>query len=89
MLIKNLIKEVSGLLMAVSFMSCYLPQILKIWKTKSSSDISPLMIYFGLLGYIFGLIYMFTNVWGLWWFANYFSGIITSIALLYFYYRHK
>ena len=87
---REFIKEFSGAAMAISFMLCYVPQIIKIVKYRSSSDISPLMIIFGLSGYAFGLVYMFaSNVFGLWWFANYLTGIITSTILYYYWYKHK
>ena len=86
---KALARDVSGAIMAISFMLCYLPQILKIIKTRSSADISPTMIFLGLSGYIFGMIYMFLNVFGTWWFLNYMTGIISSLFLLYYWYRHR
>jgi uncharacterized protein with PQ loop repeat len=86
---KELIREVSGAIMTLAFMSCYLPQIIKIIKTESSTDVSPLMIILGLVGYIFGMIYMLTNVFGIWWFLNYLTGIVSSLILLYFWYKHK
>jgi len=86
---KEVIREVSGAVMTLAFMSCYLPQIIKIIKTESSTDVSPLMIILGLVGYIFGMIYMLTNVFGIWWFLNYSTGIVTSLILLYFWYKHK
>jgi len=87
--IKSLARDISGAIMAISFMLCYLPQIRKIIKTRSSSDISPTMIFLGLSGYIFGMIYMFLNVFGTWWFLNYLTGIISSLSLLYYWYRHR
>jgi uncharacterized protein with PQ loop repeat len=89
MVIKSIIRDVSGAIMAISFMLCYLPQIIKIIKTQSSSDISPAMIFLGLSGYIFGIIYMFTNVFGIWWFLNYMTGIVSSLFLLYYWYKHR
>jgi uncharacterized protein with PQ loop repeat len=87
--IKSLARDVSGAIMAIGFMSCYIPQIARIIKTRSSADISPLMIIFGLIGYIFGMIYMFLNVFGLWWFFNYTSGIVTSLVLFYYWFKHR
>jgi uncharacterized protein with PQ loop repeat len=86
---KELIKQFAGAAMVISFMLCYVPQIHKIIKTKSSSDISPLMILLGVSGYIFGLIYMMCSGFGIWWFLNYTSGLVTSAFLLYFWYKHK
>jgi len=89
MIYKSVLRDISGAVMALSFMLCYLPQILKIIKTRSSSDISPTMIFLGLSGYIFGMIYMFLNVFGTWWFLNYLTGIISSLFLLYYWYTHR
>ena len=86
---KALARDISGAIMALSFMSCYIPQIRKIIKTESSSDISPTMIILGLSGYIFGMLYMFLNVFGTWWFLNYLTGIISSSFLLYYWYKHR
>jgi len=86
---KELIRDISGAIMTLSFMSCYIPQIIKIIKTKSSSDLSPSMIFLGLSGYVFGMIYMITNVFGLWWFLNYLTGIISSFVLLYYWFKHR
>jgi uncharacterized protein with PQ loop repeat len=86
---KEIIKEVSGAIMTVSFMLCYVPQIHKIIKHESSKDISLWMIMLGMSGYVFGMIYMYSNTFGLWWFLNYFTGIITSLILLYYWYKHK
>jgi uncharacterized protein with PQ loop repeat len=86
---KEVIKDISGALMTIAFMSCYIPQIHKIIKHEKSSDVSCLMIIFGLIGYITGLVYMYCNVFGLWWFLNYSTGIITSLVLLFYWYKHK
>ena len=86
---KALARDISGAIMALSFMSCYIPQIRKIIKTESSSDISPTMIILGLSGYILGMLYMFLNVFGTWWFLNYLTGIISSSFLLYYWYKHR
>jgi len=87
--IKALARDISGAVMALAFMSCYVPQIIKIVHTKSSADVSPTMIILGLVGYIFGIIYMYLNVFGLWWFFNYTTGIISSSVLLYYWFKHR
>ena len=86
---KCIARDVSGAIMAIAFMLCYLPQILKIVRTQSSTDVSPAMIILGLVGYIFGMIYMFLNVFGLWWFLNYLTGLVSSSFLLYYWYKHR
>lgn len=89
MIVKNIVRDISGMIMTLSFMMCYFPQIVRIIKTKSSSDLSPSMIMLGLVGYISGMIYMFTNVFGIWWFMNYFTGIISSTVLFYYWFKHR
>ena len=37
---KELIREISGIIMTLSFMLCYVPQIMKIFKNRSSKDVS-------------------------------------------------
>jgi uncharacterized protein with PQ loop repeat len=89
MISKAFIRDISGFIMMFAFMACYIPQIVKIIKTKSSSDLSSSMIVLGLIGYFAGMVYMFTNVFGLWWFLNYFSGIISSLVLFYYWFKHR
>jgi len=89
MISKDLVRDISGMIMTVSFMLCYIPQIIKIIKTESSSDLSPTMIVLGLVGYITGMIYMYSNVFGIWWFLNYFTGIISSSVLFYYWFKHR
>lgn len=86
---KEIIKQVAGAGMTISFMMCYVPQIIRIIKFESSTDVSPLMIFLGLSGYTFGLLYMSCTAFGIWWFLNYTTGIFTSLVLLYFWYKHK
>jgi uncharacterized protein with PQ loop repeat len=85
----SLMRQISGAAMTLSFMFCYLPQFIKIYKTESSKDVSVLMILLGLSGYINGLIYMYCNQFGIWWFLNYLSGIISSGFLFYYWYKHR
>jgi uncharacterized protein with PQ loop repeat len=87
--LKEIVKQISGMIMTISFMLCYLPQIFKIYKTRSSKDVSVTMIVLGLTGYISALIYMYCNEFGIWWFLNYLSGIVSSVLLYYFWYKHK
>jgi uncharacterized protein with PQ loop repeat len=89
MLTKEILRDVFGAIMALAFMSCYLPQIIRIIRTQSSSDVSPMMIILGLVGYIAGMIYMYLNVFGLWWFLNYLTGIISSSILFYYWFKHR
>ena len=54
----DFIKEFSGAAMVLSFMLCYVPQIMKIIKHESSKDISPIMIWLGISGYTLSLIHI-------------------------------
>jgi uncharacterized protein with PQ loop repeat len=75
--------------MTLCFMVCYIPQILKLIKTKSSKDVSFLMIFLSFIGYIFGMLYMFINGFALWFFINYFSGLISSSILIYLWFKYR
>jgi hypothetical protein len=47
------------------------------------------MIFLGISGYVFGTLYMFLTQFGIWWFLNYATGMVTSICLLTYYVRHR
>jgi uncharacterized protein with PQ loop repeat len=81
----NTLAQVAGFVMVVAFMFCYVPQIIKIFKNKSSKDVSLGLIVMSIVGYISGMIYMFTTTFGLFWFLNYLVGLIMCIILIYAY----
>ena len=82
--------EACGFLMTAIWFVCYFPQLYKTYKTKSAKDLSLIMIYMTLIGYVFGLIYIFgTHIYSLWVLINYFSGIINMLIMLYFCYKYK
>lgn len=85
----NIIRELAGILMALCFMFCYVPQIIKIIKTKSSKDVSLSLIFMCMGGYAFGLVYMFLTTFALWIFLNYFLGLVMSSLLVYICYKYK
>ena len=78
----NILKELSGIIMALCFMLCYVPQIYKIIKTKSSRDVSLLLIVMCMVGYASGLVYMYLTTFVLWVFLNYVAGLLTSSVLI-------
>ena len=53
--------ELSGILMAICFVVCYIPQIAKILKTKSVASISVGMYSIAALGNLFGIFYSLNN----------------------------
>jgi len=84
-----LIREISGILMTLCFMFCYIPQIVKIIKNKSSHDVSLMLILMSLSGYVFGMIYLFAGTFALWFFANYCTGIIMCTILIWSWFKYK
>ena len=62
---ENIFAEFFGIIMMLAFMFCYVPQIVKIYKNKSSEDVSLMLILMSIVGYISGMIYMFLTAFGL------------------------
>jgi len=83
------ITEFFGILMMLSFMFCYIPQIVKIFKNRSSNDVSLMLILMSIVGYISGMIYMFLTRFGIWWFMNYCVGLIMCSILVYAWFKFK
>jgi uncharacterized protein with PQ loop repeat len=83
------ITEFFGILMMLSFMLCYIPQIVKIYKNKSSEDVSLMLILMSIVGYVSGMIYMFMTRFGLWWFLNYCVGLVMCSILVYAWFKFK
>jgi len=87
--VKEVFKELAGLICTICFNLCYLPQIYKIFKTKHVKDVSPTMLYLCLIGYIFGLYYVATSLSGVYLVVNYTLGCISSFILCFLYERYK
>lgn len=85
----HVIREAAGILMALCFMFCYVPQIVKIIKTKSAKDVSLSLIFMCMGGYAFGLLYMFLTTFALWIFLNYTFGLVMSSVLVYICFKYK
>lgn len=85
----TLIKEIAGIVMTLCFMFCYIPQILKICKNKSSKDVSLMLVIMSMCGYISGMIYLFLGDFGLWWFMNYCTGIVMCSILIWAWFKYK
>lgn len=86
---KEIITESFGIIMMLSFMFCYIPQIIKIFKNRSSNDVSLMLILMSIVGYISGMIYMFLTRFGIWWFLNYCVGLIMCSILVYAWFKFK
>lgn len=86
---KEIITESFGIIMMLSFMFCYIPQIVKIFKNRSSNDVSLMLILMSIVGYISGMIYMFMTRFGIWWFLNYCVGLVMCSILVYAWFKFK
>lgn len=85
----ELIKELSGMLMALCFMSCNVPQIYKILKTKSAKDLSVYYILTCLSAYVFGITYLCLSEFVFWILLNYLTGMLTTGILLVCYLKYR
>lgn len=85
----NLVKEIAGIAMTLCFMFCYIPQILKIYKNKSSRDVSLMLVLMSMGGYISGMVYLFLGDFGLWWFMNYCTGIVMCTILIWAWFKYR
>jgi uncharacterized protein with PQ loop repeat len=79
-----MISTLFGILMLVGFGACYIPQIYKLYKTKSAGDISLGQYYLTVVGYVGATLYMLSeNIFGIWLLLNYLSGIIFCVWVIY------
>jgi uncharacterized protein with PQ loop repeat len=86
---KTFLTEFFGIVMTLSFMFCYVPQIIKIYKNKSSEGVSLTLIIMCIIGYIAGMCYMFLTQFGLWWFVNYCVGLVMCVILIFTWFKYK
>jgi uncharacterized protein with PQ loop repeat len=85
---REIVREVAGFVMVFSFMFCYLPQIIKIYKTKSSEGLSLMLVLMCIVGYASGLVYMFLTSFGIWWFLNYLVGLVMCLVLTHAWFKY-
>lgn len=76
--------QIFGVVLAISFSGAYIPQIIKMIRRKSSSDVSLLMLLINSLGYGSGIMYcVMLDVSGFWLYFNYTAGLLmTLISIL-------
>ena len=86
---QEITKEIAGAIMTLCFMFCYVPQIYKIFKNKSSRDVSLMLIVMSMGGYIAGMVYLFLGTFGIWWFLNYCVGLIMCSILVYAWFKYR
>lgn len=78
-----MLQDLAGILMTVCYAGCYLPQILKIYKTKRAKDLSVGLITLSIFGAIFGIIYASYTSNNSWLFISYGIGLVLSSILLF------
>jgi len=75
--------SIFGIILALSFSIAYLPQMLKMWKNKSSEDVSLWMLIINTIGYMSGVLYLLVGgATGFWLWINYSLGTIMSIIAI-------
>ena len=79
-----------GILYAVCFFTCYLPQIYKTVKYKNIEGLSLSMFLLSLLGYIFSGMYMFYHIgFNLGMVINSILGIICCLIMIFHIIKYK
>jgi len=80
----EIIKQLSGISLSLAFSIAWIPQIYRIYRNKSSRDVSLWMLLLSAVGYASGLTYVITNdIARLWVVVNYTSGLfMTFITVL-------
>lgn len=80
----EIIKQLSGISLSLAFSIAWIPQIYRIYRNKSSRDVSLWMLLLSAVGYTSGLTYVITNdIAKLWVVVNYMSGLfMTFITVL-------
>jgi len=89
MIIKDIVREVSGSIMSLCCLIGSIPQIYKILKTKHSADLAPASIIISFTCAVAGMIYVLTSVYTFWLFLNCVNGIVLSTILFCCWYRYK
>lgn len=82
-------KTLFGTLMALCFITCLIPQIIKIYKTKSVGDLSKAMIALGTLGTVFSLVYNQLNGMYPWSLIKDILSLFFSCWLLFLCFKYK
>ena len=80
---------VFGSLMTYSFMLCFAPQIYKMYKNKSSRDVSGGMCLLQISGNLGGLGLAFLQVNDIWFKINYSIGLIMALLVTYFWWSYR
>jgi uncharacterized protein with PQ loop repeat len=89
MVLKDIVREVSGSIMSLCCLIGSMPQIYKILKTKHSADLAPASILISFTCAVSGMVYILTGTYSFWLFINCVNGIILSTILFCCWYKYK
>jgi uncharacterized protein with PQ loop repeat len=78
-----------GAVMSFSFVSSYIPQIIKMLVTKKAHDVSVWTYGICIQGYVAGLIWLLLTGFQLWLFINFFVGLSLSLTVVWLWYRYR
>lgn len=78
-----------GAMMSLSFAICFAPQVYKIYKNKSSKNVSCAMCVLQIAGNVGGLGLAFSQESDFWFKINYGFGLTMSLALTYFWWSYR
>jgi MtN3 and saliva related transmembrane protein len=81
-MIKELVYQVSGLLMTFCYLICTLPQIIKTYKTKSAKDLSVGSLGLVVSGHMFSIVYATFGSNNIWVFVCALGGLLSSVTML-------
>lgn len=80
------IADFFGGLMSLCFVLSYIPQLVKIVRTKQAKDISPAMYIVTAIGYVSGFIYVFLGEFQVWLVINFSISLVLCLATLWSYF---
>jgi uncharacterized protein with PQ loop repeat len=89
MVLKDIVREVSGSIMSLCCLIGSMPQIYKILKTKHSADLAPASILISFTCAVSGMVYILTGTYSFWLFLNCINGVILSTILFFCWYKYK
>lgn len=84
-----MLTTIFGFLMCACFVVGFIPQAYKMWRNKSSADVSSWQYVLTIGGYVSAMIYMFLTGFGWWFFLNYFLGIAFCLLIIYLCQKYK
>ena len=81
-MVKDLIYQLSGIMMTFCYLFCTIPQIIKTFKTKSAKDISIGSLGLVVSGHIFSIIYATYGSNNMWTFVCALGGLFSAIIMI-------